>query len=367
MVVHEWGTFTSVAGADGSAAQWQPLNGRSDLPCFVRTLPDSPKTIDPESYAYGLPTLMATVRMETPVLYFYAPQEERVDVAVEFRRGLVTEWFPAASSTQPSFAPLNLTNTNSTIRWNGVRVMPGTTANYLQESTPSHYYAARETDAAPVQVGGQTEKFLFYRGLGTFAVPVSATVSDRGKIAIDNTGSHDISHVVLFENRAGRIGYRMAAAPRGRIVLDSPVLSGDVTSLRADLKAMLIEQGLFEREAAAMVETWRDSWFEQGSRVFYILPQPSVDAILPLTISPAPERVVRAFVGRLEVITPAILDDVASAFAMNDVAALDKHGRFLDSIAARLMEKRSPGLEPFRVRATLQRIAASHLPATTCK
>jgi hypothetical protein len=31
-------------------------------------------------------------------------------------------------------------------------------------------------------------------------------------------------------------------------------------------------QGLFPKEAHAMVDTWRDSWFEEGTRAFYILP-----------------------------------------------------------------------------------------------
>src|SRR4030095_12003659 len=35
LTVHEWGTFTSVAGRDGKAAQWLPLAGPNDLPCFV--------------------------------------------------------------------------------------------------------------------------------------------------------------------------------------------------------------------------------------------------------------------------------------------------------------------------------------------
>ena len=35
VVVHEWGTFTTVAGEDGFAAQWLPLGGEQDLPCFV--------------------------------------------------------------------------------------------------------------------------------------------------------------------------------------------------------------------------------------------------------------------------------------------------------------------------------------------
>ena len=30
-----------------------------------------------------------------------------------------------------------------------------------------------------------------------------------------------------------------------------------------------------------MVETWRDSWFEEGARLIYIMPSRSVDAVLP--------------------------------------------------------------------------------------
>ena len=37
-IVHEWGTFTSIAGKDGVALEWRPLNGPSDLPKFVHTI-----------------------------------------------------------------------------------------------------------------------------------------------------------------------------------------------------------------------------------------------------------------------------------------------------------------------------------------
>src|SRR5437868_4888014 len=38
LVVHEWGTFTSIAGKDGVALEWRPLNGSIDLPKFVHTM-----------------------------------------------------------------------------------------------------------------------------------------------------------------------------------------------------------------------------------------------------------------------------------------------------------------------------------------
>jgi hypothetical protein len=95
---------------------------------------------------------------------------------------------------------------------------------------------------------------------------------------------------------------------------------------------MLVSQGLFPDEAHAMLETWKDSWFEEGSRVIYILPRQFVDSVLPLTITPAPEQLTRIFVGRLELVTPATQQAVESAFATNDRATLAKYNRFLEPI-----------------------------------
>ncbi len=85
LVVHEWGTFTSVAGEDGGAVEWVPPNGPQDLPCFVDRVGFNIKG-----------WLPATVRMETPVLYFYSSEERTVDVRVRFRRGIISEWYPRA-------------------------------------------------------------------------------------------------------------------------------------------------------------------------------------------------------------------------------------------------------------------------------
>src|ERR1700687_2636880 len=68
LVVHEWGTFTSIAGKDGIALEWRPLNGSSDLPKFVYTIQDAKKGLRHPSYKADL---TARMRMETPVLYFY--------------------------------------------------------------------------------------------------------------------------------------------------------------------------------------------------------------------------------------------------------------------------------------------------------
>ena len=91
LTVHEWGTFTSIAGPDGQAMPWRPLTGPSDLPCFVTALnPNSVKT-----GPAGIPGITATVRMETPVLYFYSAIPRTLRVGVTFYRGIISEWYRA--------------------------------------------------------------------------------------------------------------------------------------------------------------------------------------------------------------------------------------------------------------------------------
>jgi len=108
--------------------------------------------------------------------------------------------------------------------------------------------------------------------------------------------------------------------------------------LRNDLEAALLAQGLFPREAQAMLETWKGSWFEEGSRLIYIVPSRAIDAI-PLQVEPVPAAVARVFVGRIELITPETQRLVTEAISRNDSATLERYGRFLDPILTRISAK----------------------------
>jgi len=342
LAVHEWGTFTSVAGEDGSAIEWDALGCKNDLPEFVN------------DYGYrGFKwRLQGAVRMETPVIYFYSSRELDAHVKVEFPQGLITEWYPRAdyevyqkSGIDGSMRqlPANLKGIDTSLRsltgaieWKNIKVQPGATPTLPVESGPSRYYAARQTAAAPISVGGQHEKFLFYRGVGNFPVPLSARVSGDGKIVVENRGHEPVPSAILFESHEGRMGYRTAGAIGDALTLDAPRLDGSFTHLRQELEATLIAQGLYPAEARAMVETWRDSWFEEGSRLIYIVPASAVDAALPLQVDPAPAQTVRVFVGRIELVTPETRRAVESAIARSDWPAVDRYSRFLDPILNRI-------------------------------
>ena len=330
LTVHEWGTFTSIAGENGRAVPWRPLTGPPELPSFVRS-----------SRVQAKGSLTATVRMETPVLYFYAPQETVVDVSVRFRQGLVTEYFPRAATSPVAFQPgIGIpAGSEHSISWSNVRVQPRATPSFPAEEAKNHYYAARHTDAAPLAVGPDRERFLFYRGVGTFELPLTAVIRPDNTVAARNAGADVIPAIVLFENRGGRIGWRVQRNLKESVHFAPPEPGGSIAALRGDLERVLVEQGLYDREAKAMVDTWSDSWFEDGTRLFYIVPARLVDAILPLDIKPAPEAVARVFVGRLELVTAASLTDLESALRRNDAARLARFGRFLQPIADRFLAR----------------------------
>ena len=360
-VVHEWGTFTSVAGPDGQAVNWYPLSEGSDLPCFVRMLTQT----SPKVLVSGLPAVRASVRMETPVIYFYAPHEMTAQVSVRFPMGLITEWFPDATVT-PTFLPLDAADATGSIDWPRVTVRPGRDVDFLREPGDSHYYPARDTDAAPVSIGDQHEKFLFYRGMAGFPVTVEARVDERGRIVVSNRGTHPLGRVVLFQNIDGRMGYRTTTGLEREAILEPPVLGRDLSDLAAELIGMLVGEGLYMKEARAMVETWRGSWFEDGTRLIYIVPRPDIDRILPLSVSPAPDEVARAFVGRIEIITPAVQDEVERAVVRGDLKTLTRCGRLLQPILASMADRPAIAARQAWIDNALRLVAAANTPENLC-
>jgi hypothetical protein len=349
LTVHEWGTFTSIAGEDGRAVEWTPLVGPDDLPCFV------------DRFQVGLKGLLpGTIRMETPVLYFYSPRDVTVDVAVRFRQGLVTEWYPSAAVTPSGVGAGSLRSAafESSIRWNSVKITPRLAPDFPVEDGPSHYYAARNTDASTLEVGTEKEKFLFYRGVGGFGSPLLAAIDPDGKIVVANPRDEAIGDVILFENRDGAIGYEVRQTSDSRTTFDPLIVEEGSFPPLVELERLLMAHGLYPREAAAMVETWRDSWFEEGARLFYIVPRQIVDAILPLEVTPTPAATERVFVGRIELITATVAKSVRDAIARRDALVVRKYPRFVEAIAARVIARSAPA-ERERILARLRSI---HMP-----
>ena len=92
-IVHEWGTFTSVSGSDGRLL---PGMEREEefLPTFVHSLAG----VWPATKGWSRPVANVTIKMETPVIYFYSDVARSVTVDVAFRGGSISQWYPERSS-----------------------------------------------------------------------------------------------------------------------------------------------------------------------------------------------------------------------------------------------------------------------------
>lgn len=394
-VAHEWGTFTSFQGSDGVLLNWRPLQ-TSRLPDFVYNWQHPGFNRQGlGSLAFGKGGMVTLQRMETPVIYFYADEKQTVDVSVDFPKGLITEWYPQASKIGPSSipAPAAIAKADelahkagarpdftfatllkdhaakeSRARWTDVEILPAnesrdTARSLLQDRSGSHYFAARDTDSAFIRVDSpgttnatpEHEKFIFYRGVGSFATPLRVTMEGNA-ITIENTGAEPLNHLFVLglHDGAGKfIPVDQLAGGEKRVVqvnLVDGILPAKKLSeqLCQSMANALTSEGLYQREAQAMVDTWRDSWFEEnGVRVLYTLPRPWTDQTLPITLEPKPRELVRVMVGRAEVFTPATQKKLSDALAMAQkgdtqaratfISECKKLGRFAEPALRKLM------------------------------
>ena len=363
---HEWGTFTSVAGSDGTLIPWNPFIA-SDLPAFVysRMVPLRGAEFSKQTLQFVLSGGKATSqwlqRMETPVIYFHADEPVTLSATVDFPQGLVTEWFPQVAGFGPAngAAPLIADSPRSFVHWDNVKIMPkddpsqmrplrtgfenpmSMTAVLPTTGLRSHYTRARGTSANRLEVrsplmteverrDGQDEEFLFYRGAGNFGTPLKVTFNDRNRVTLENTGRVALAslHFAEFRNGRGRMQMIPALAAGERHVLklaEATEPAAVKKDLEASLQRSLLAAGLFEDEAKAMLNTWRPDWLgDIGARVLYLLPKQWADETLPLKLNPRPKNLVRVMVGRAELIAPDIertLTELLEPFPGMDRAA----------------------------------------------
>jgi hypothetical protein len=373
-VAHEWGTFTSVQGADGVPIEWNPLI-KTDLPkfvysrAFVSSYGRNVTTVDVKS---AMPSF---VRMETPVIYFYSEEERTADVRVSMPQGRITEWYPRATRVGP-YTTTNKAEAQaagrSFIEWTGVKILSRDTkeisaGKLIVEKGGNHYYEARETDANFVRVaapyessGAEYERDLFYRGVGFFTGPLTLGLQDKESyLQLSTRNSEPLTDLFVLTSRNGMARYQYVDqvskdAERGVKLASKPFapLSDVRPQIMREMAAALTKQGLYAKEAEAMVNTWKDQWFsEEGTRVLYLLPHSWTDQTLPLTISPEPSHIVRVMVGRAELITPTMEMELRnqvtrfstgdSATKANVLAEVRKLGlgRFLEPATRKMLGK----------------------------
>jgi len=341
--VHEWGTFTVLQGSDGQVIEWyQAADQLVDLPPFVRR---SIRIAGKSGARFGR---LDTVRMETPVLYFYPDKEMDVTVSASFPNGRITEVFPPAATSA----------LNKETVWHGTLLPPGSPERKKIPAATGpggrHYAAAREVpeawlfrnkalpakptstlpdsdDSTPPAKHEPGEKnnpdptepiehFIFYRGAGQHQMYELRAVQGEGphEFILRNHGTTTIPKVFAIQVVDGQTSWmevdsldvvdHVDGETLNEKHLSFPKTSGKADHVAADLRVAMINslhaEGLTPAEATAMVNTWDNLWFtEPGTRFLAVLPQQFADEMVPLTITPIPKKIARVFVARVEIIT----------------------------------------------------------------
>ena len=341
LVVHEWGTFTSLQDENGR--QLGGINVDDEpVPSFVygdkgeflsQLHPQF--SIAPQVVSKGAPQRnpLVTMRLETPVMYFYLPKSQQsplvLNVNVDFHGGWLTQFYPFANADAPGYSDRSVSekldrNTVTRLTWNSLRV--GTHAKG-PETTKAVWLTPRNVAADSVTAAnGESEKYLFYRGVANLESPLAvSTDRSTGELTIrscmnevlDEGHSQKIRWLWLVHIRPdGSIAYRElkpfeATADRSAVAAsknskfdESDYSRDNLAHLQQSMHAALMSAGLFDEEATAMLQTWQKSYFANGGlRLFYIVPRSWVEHHLPLTIS-QPAEITRVMMARTELIGP---------------------------------------------------------------
>jgi hypothetical protein len=371
LIVHEWGTFTSFAGSDGVYLDYRTRIG-GDLPNFVldrvrsSSASTQPTTISPYLFTKGaIPTLS---RMETPVTYFYTDKPMKVHAKVDFPAGLLTEFYPPIKRMSPVVTAAEKAGKalpmvdGGMLDWGELVMTPPDIADtaYIPTVTEGdRYAAARRTDSDVVQTIDShgkiaQEKFLFYRGICNIDLPLDLKCAGHDQFQLSDPAKAPISAAYLVDIEGNKVRFARYGATTGPRILLLPDVQSSLDALASGMTNDLISAGLYEKEAKAMVATWRTSWFgEQGTRLFYILPASMADATLPLTVTPKPQQMVRVMVGRLEIMTAQREQQIAQQLAENETPDL---GRFAEPALRRIIRVTQDAQVKARAQATLAKL-----------
>ncbi|MBK7883720.1 MAG: hypothetical protein IPJ81_07915 [Chitinophagaceae bacterium] len=162
LTVHEWGTFTTLHDSKGNQLSGVYLE-EEGLPRFVHSLsPQYPSVKGGKGFTTPE---NVTVKMETPVIYFYSPKAINASVKVDFPQGAIGQWYPEIDKGKKERN--NYSNRfnfkeslNDWVKWD-VKVLEPNSNETLPVTEMNTWLTPRATDANIIQYGKETEKYIF--------------------------------------------------------------------------------------------------------------------------------------------------------------------------------------------------------------
>jgi RNA polymerase sigma factor (sigma-70 family) len=398
LVVHEWGVFTVF-----NDVKYANVNRKEEwgsLPSFFyRQFPKERLRWVPSAW-------------DKPIVYFYArPTPLHLNVKVTFTEGAPVVWWPAAVAPVDDWPGSQLLKQPRPFRslvwdaWLGDKVPIKIKGKPLDKVTdfalPADCWLkhARLPSASRLTVTGniegqptkrfpgaldrsETERFLYYDGLVPAPDYLRCEKAEARSLTLRNRAKFDITRLFVVDRHIkGSVGFAFVDGKKQTLKAGT-TLKIEPKAIAPDqwpavghkqVRQALLEAGLFEAEADALLKIWQTRFLEaEGVTVFHILPAREYDRMLPLDVMPAPAlkpvRVGIALHPHVE-IEPVLAEQVGALIRQLDDpkfqkrAAASKALLEIGPLAIALLRaelKKDPTLEMRRrIEAVLERVDAA--------
>jgi len=363
LMVHEWGVFRvyedEETALQAMRAEWE------GLPKFI----------------YGVKELNRNMpyrgAVDKPVIYLHSPQPMTVDLKVSFAKGQAMVWYPA------TVTPNSEARDTRTLHWKLYLKefpkegrFPRPPAGFQAADVPGdHWYARlRDVDAAELfsqgsdtRVGAtwDREKFVYYDGVVPAPKCLEVVFRDD-TIGVKSLGDFPVHDLFVIDRRQPdkvRVARRDEVASKAELAdLAMKEVHGErwLADAANDLLDRLQKAGLHADEAKSLVSTWKQEFFHSPQiTLIYRLPQAEYDRMLPLTVTPAADKLVRVGLVQQIVWDKSLRDQITALvkqLTAQDIATRDRAARELHRLRtvaySELRKHRDQAKEP-DVRARL--------------
>jgi hypothetical protein len=300
--VHEWGVFR--VHQDAALANADMRSVWAGLPRFVYG----------QVTARDLPRHWQNVEIvDRPVLFFHTPTAVDIELKVDFPGGTPAVWWPGTE--RPALHGATLVGATGqrppfrSLEWRLRLKEPPNVARApaVPAAAEGHWVQvlrAVKADDVFARVGERNfgcerERFVYYDGLLPRGRWLAVAVRGE-RVELRNQVDHPVYDVTVVDRRTpgkvrvARLARLDGGASSRALKFTEPEAKGWPAAAAREMAGQLKAAGLHEDEAGSLAELWKKELFEtEGVTVFYRLPQTEYERLLPLTMSPRPEELVR--------------------------------------------------------------------------
>jgi hypothetical protein len=301
--IHEWGVARYHRDAEMVNADMRAI--WDELPPFVYGQINGRKL--PLHYQNLMPK-------DRPIIFFHTPKAVTVDLRIDFPGGLPGVWWPGTQ--QPAVRDGKLVGDGTadkphrSLQWRldlkesrgiptGKVPLPSVKKDHWIETLRAVKADDVYAHVGEESLGQEHEKFVYYDGLlprGKWA----DVVVEKERVVLSNLADFPLFDLTVIDSRTpekprvARLDKLDAKTDRKTLEFTDADAKTFADTAVKTLTGQLNDAGLQEDEGRALAVLWKADLFQsEGVTAFYRLPQEEYERLLPLKMTPRPEKIVR--------------------------------------------------------------------------